>query len=242
MESYYVEDIRIYDCRIQTWERAQRCDFLDGQPAERVHPERVHRAFVNRQPQRPRACLRNLNIRTLLKTHYCHISDMHLKKNREAPINTAAYDFFNIPCHSMKKATSYILSILNIPEENRKSMEEQILNYAKNFLMPIRHYSIFFMTVVVNVDIFYHYNCDPAIETFMSKNQACKLKGVQLQEDEGLSDNCSICLKDLRVDAVQMPCSHFFHGNCIVNWLLKKSNCPLCRFEIASSQNRKILI
>ena len=66
---------------------------------------------------------------------------------------------------------------------------------------------------------------------------------------------CSLCLNDINNYEICtiLPCGHVFHRNnndsiidnktnnheCIgiVNWLNKKKNCPLCRFDISSKKN-----
>ncbi|KAK6243882.1 hypothetical protein QUC31_010291 [Theobroma cacao] len=47
---------------------------------------------------------------------------------------------------------------------------------------------------------------------------------------------CAICLDDLSIgsEAKRMPCSHLFHGRCIVHWLGMSKFCPICRFEMPS--------
>ena len=43
---------------------------------------------------------------------------------------------------------------------------------------------------------------------------------------------CSICLNEMKqTDKIRKmrDCNHFFHKDCIDNWLLIKSNCPYCR-------------
>ncbi|KAL4333646.1 hypothetical protein GQ457_07G004080 [Hibiscus cannabinus] len=46
--------------------------------------------------------------------------------------------------------------------------------------------------------------------------------------------DCAICLDGLSsgCKAKRMPCSHVFHGDCIVNWLGISNICPTCRFEL----------
>ena len=46
---------------------------------------------------------------------------------------------------------------------------------------------------------------------------------------------CVICTEDIKegdeIMILKCPANHFFHGNCIKNWLLVKTTCPMCRSE-----------
>ncbi|KAI3977412.1 hypothetical protein MKX01_000325 [Papaver californicum] len=47
---------------------------------------------------------------------------------------------------------------------------------------------------------------------------------------------CVVCMEDFEVGTVvtYMPCSHFFHEDCLLPWLQESNCCPLCRFPIDS--------
>ncbi|KAL9242029.1 hypothetical protein vseg_016074 [Gypsophila vaccaria] len=50
---------------------------------------------------------------------------------------------------------------------------------------------------------------------------------------------CVICLDEImtRSEAARLPCSHVFHGECLVNMVAKGGTtpaCPLCRFELTN--------
>ncbi|KAK1552873.1 hypothetical protein Q3G72_024779 [Acer saccharum] len=51
------------------------------------------------------------------------------------------------------------------------------------------------------------------------------------------SENCSICLEELEAGSygTSMPCSHMFHGGCIVKWLKQSHYCPVCRYEMPTT-------
>ncbi|KAH7570136.1 hypothetical protein JRO89_XS05G0051500 [Xanthoceras sorbifolium] len=51
------------------------------------------------------------------------------------------------------------------------------------------------------------------------------------------SENCSICLEEVEVGSygTSMPCSHVFHGDCIVEWLKQSHYCPVCRYEMPTN-------
>ncbi|KAH7687453.1 Zinc finger RING/FYVE/PHD-type protein [Dioscorea alata] len=51
-------------------------------------------------------------------------------------------------------------------------------------------------------------------------------------DDEAAS--CMICLEEFvaGVEVKRLPCSHFFHGDCIDSWFVRKDTCPLCRFTL----------
>ncbi|XP_034693479.1 E3 ubiquitin-protein ligase AMFR-like [Vitis riparia] len=47
-------------------------------------------------------------------------------------------------------------------------------------------------------------------------------------------ESCTICLEELSGGSkvTVMPCSHVFHGSCIIRWLKQSHVCPICRFEM----------
>ena len=43
---------------------------------------------------------------------------------------------------------------------------------------------------------------------------------------------CSICLNDITLfdkEVSVLNCGHFFHNNCLSDWLKQQMNCPECR-------------
>jgi len=56
---------------------------------------------------------------------------------------------------------------------------------------------------------------------------------IKLKKNNDLN-NCIICLSDFVIgEKIRfLPCLHFFHTNCIDNWLKTKKNCPICNNQI----------
>lgn len=50
------------------------------------------------------------------------------------------------------------------------------------------------------------------------------------------TDECPICLDEFdKYNKVKMPCGHYFHSDCILDWIDKKKhnmNCPVCRINL----------
>lgn len=46
--------------------------------------------------------------------------------------------------------------------------------------------------------------------------------------------SCPICSEDYveHEDVMKLPCTHYFHKDCVMPWLENKRTCPICRFEI----------
>ncbi|KAL8494246.1 hypothetical protein ACS0TY_025153 [Phlomoides rotata] len=50
--------------------------------------------------------------------------------------------------------------------------------------------------------------------------------------------SCTICMEDFVVNSDksvtvnELPCEHYFHKDCIVEWLQRSNSCPLCRYKL----------
>lgn len=53
----------------------------------------------------------------------------------------------------------------------------------------------------------------------------------------GSVDRCAVCFEDFchGSEVARMPCSHVYHGGCIVEWLKTSNLCPLCRYQMPTS-------
>ncbi|TKY50112.1 E3 ubiquitin-protein ligase RING [Spatholobus suberectus] len=54
------------------------------------------------------------------------------------------------------------------------------------------------------------------------------------EELEGKSVACAICKDEILLEEKvrRLPCSHCYHGDCILPWLGIRNTCPVCRFEL----------
>ena len=48
---------------------------------------------------------------------------------------------------------------------------------------------------------------------------------------------CIICLEEYNIGdiTIVLPCFHFFHKSCLINWYKRKAACPLCKLDIKSN-------
>ena len=47
----------------------------------------------------------------------------------------------------------------------------------------------------------------------------------------GLFENYSMTLTNNNLSLMTLPCCHSFHDACVIAWLSKAANCPLCRLN-----------
>ena len=45
------------------------------------------------------------------------------------------------------------------------------------------------------------------------------------------NETCPICFDEVGT-GVQLKCEHMFHEQCIGTWFMKKTTCPMCRYDI----------
>ncbi|OAY75114.1 probable E3 ubiquitin-protein ligase ATL44 [Ananas comosus] len=70
---------------------------------------------------------------------------------------------------------------------------------------------------------------EPASAWTLKALEHCRLIPSGASEEE--EETCPICLAEIPAQSpiTRMPCSHFFHEECIVRWLRINRICPLCR-------------
>lgn len=54
--------------------------------------------------------------------------------------------------------------------------------------------------------------------------------------EDPVNSDCSICLEliDIEQRYTKLQCNHVYHRDCIQNWLIIRTNCPLCRIDISN--------
>jgi len=58
-----------------------------------------------------------------------------------------------------------------------------------------------------------------------------KTKNHHPEHETSNEDRCAVCL-NVGEDTMLLPCTHQFHGKCILRWVDQNFSCPLCRREI----------
>ncbi|GFQ07985.1 E3 ubiquitin-protein ligase rnf181 [Phtheirospermum japonicum] len=76
--------------------------------------------------------------------------------------------------------------------------------------------------------------CTPALKSFVV---SLPIKTFPPNSTPSLQ-SCSICMEDFELKSDtpvivnELPCEHYFHKDCIVEWLQRSNTCPLCRYKL----------
>jgi len=69
-----------------------------------------------------------------------------------------------------------------------------------------------------------------------SKSIVDKLPTVVITREDVLNERalCAVCKDQIEVneEVKRLPCSHWYHGDCILPWLGIRNTCPVCRYEL----------
>ncbi|XP_043715834.1 uncharacterized protein LOC122664182 [Telopea speciosissima] len=69
-----------------------------------------------------------------------------------------------------------------------------------------------------------------------AKSVVESLASIFLTQDDVKNSNilCAVCKDEISTEeeAKRLPCSHHYHGDCIIPWLNIRNTCPVCRFEL----------
>ena len=79
----------------------------------------------------------------------------------------------------------------------------------------------------------------PASDATIRALSKVKIEKDMVDEEDGVV--CPICMSSVPLGSYMtiLPCSHYFHGDCIIRWLEKVSACPYCRKRISSQYERE---
>ncbi|KAL5080379.1 hypothetical protein RYX36_008800 [Vicia faba] len=71
----------------------------------------------------------------------------------------------------------------------------------------------------------------PAAKSFVENLPLVKLTEEELEKKDVM---CAICKDEVMAGEKvrKLPCSHCYHGDCILPWLNIRNTCPVCRFEL----------
>ena len=77
------------------------------------------------------------------------------------------------------------------------------------------------------------YGNPPASQKAVEKLQKCKINEDKIKEF-GIENSCAVCKDEFTIgeECLLMPCSHHFHGDCLLPWLKERNSCPVCRYEL----------
>jgi len=77
------------------------------------------------------------------------------------------------------------------------------------------------------------YAAKPKAKTPSTKSKT-KEKRDSKNDESSYVESCPICIVDYKTgDKVKtLPCLHRFHRECIDKWLMMKSDCPICKYDL----------
>ncbi|KAM7195638.1 hypothetical protein V8F20_007382 [Naviculisporaceae sp. PSN 640] len=79
----------------------------------------------------------------------------------------------------------------------------------------------------------------PATETAIQQLEKKKLTDEMIGS-EGKAE-CTICIDEMHQgdEVTVLPCTHWFHGECVTLWLKEHNTCPICRRPIETTSERR---
>lgn len=76
----------------------------------------------------------------------------------------------------------------------------------------------------------------PASQSVIENLPTVVLGRGDVEKNKGL---CPVCKDEFEEGekAIDLPCSHRYHSDCILTWLRMRSTCPICRYELPTDKS-----
>ena len=105
-----------------------------------------------------------------------------------------------------------------------------MFNFFKNIKKRINNVIKKRNRIYISLDIEYS-------DKLIKKERKIAWDGIFDSEKKNLI--CPICLDNNNLDVVIENCQHWYHKECIYNWLKESNSCPLCRVTIDKNNIKK---
>ena len=74
----------------------------------------------------------------------------------------------------------------------------------------------------------------PAAKSAVSALRRFTVEEADVQQRANEDFGCTVCQEQFAAgdSAIEMPCHHVFHVDCLMPWLERHNSCPTCRLEL----------
>ena len=167
-------------------------------------------------------------------------NDLQINNNNNMQFNNQPARFLSPPTISSEHITYNIIG-----EEPNNNNTNNRSNVTISNIHPIRNNNFHISSFALSSNERNNYEIRPEnpnikakidpnnnISNIISQLPENKIENLNKLNDE--NKTCVICLDEYKINdtTIMLPCFHFFHKTCIINWAKKKVICPLCKLDI----------
>jgi hypothetical protein len=119
---------------------------------------------------------------------------------------------------------------INSDTNNTFNFEESLMNLANEFFSNTDNLNLFLP------DGEFNFEFGDDVKVVLSDQEFNNLENICINENnlKDFSGNCTVCLDEFELgqNITLLKCKHYFHKDCLKNWLTKQSTkCCTCRFD-----------
>lgn len=150
---------------------------------------------------------------------------------------------YDIKFYFINFAIAYLFSFVNIyitscyySESSKIEMCKDIQLCKDNYILFIVSTNLYFLWMN---SILAHILVTWLLHNIQKNNKIANLNNLRVLQLGEQETECVICFEplqpsaDLTLCVVKTPCNHYFHNNCLFEWIQINNTCPVCRINFA---------